>query len=694
MNALTVIPFSIALNEQAQFLKLPRLERSRILDLLSAFKTIATYAGKRGDVIQSLSVMHAGKRGFSAKTLARLFSDYIKSGYNWQVCVRNYRGGYEGQPEEFKNFLAKLTVECLGRTDTNSAVFDRLFLEYWRAGKEVPGYGTFKTYWDTNFPTTPYPRPLRPEIPHIPEGWSPRNISRIISEIAPRNGALRRRAAYGELKAHDAQLQVLRDRSHLKPLQLVTFDDVELDMQVLFKVGKNYVPRTAQAIVGLDVASGLIVGWGVRPILEQKDLKYFKEEDEKGLVLTRKEVNTVLLNIIKEHGLPANYPMRLLLENASATLLSADKDALNIMLPGRVIIEHTRLTEREFAKTGLIDKHGFPFQKGWLESIFKPLHIRLSHLPGATSMRFDSRHNTHKALVAEAVAIANTANANGINQDKMKFPLLTLQEFTPIFNTLVENFNARTNHKLQGFDRCYECYLPDGNFYRREELPAYLSSEQLSSLKFKQRLESPEERWLKLREQNEFTSVDLAMLYPLMHKKLSVKIRNHQIAITVKEFSEDKLYFNSDALRELEGKELLAFFTNDFEQAFLFTQDEGYVCTVARYGRVDITDQNAIIRQSGIVHRDREIEHKKLEKHLEDRANWYKEIRVHNQNILEENAIIGEKMIEAEERTKSPTPRFNQDRAFVSLENLIDTEETEEIDAFANIESFTDNDNF
>lgn len=191
---------------------------------------------------------------------------------------------------------------------------------------------------------------------------------------------MRLRAAFGELRAHDAEAQLRRDMSNLKPMQLVTMDDVELDIQVLFKIGPYMRLRTAQAVVAMDVASRMIIGWGVRPILTDKDLPYVPEGS--GKVLTRKDVNAVLLSSILRYGLPANYPMRLLLENNSARLNKLDESMLMTMLPSRFVIENTRMSEREFANYGLIDKHGFPFQKGWLESAFKLLHIRLCHRLG------------------------------------------------------------------------------------------------------------------------------------------------------------------------------------------------------------------------------------------------------------------------------------------------------------------------
>ncbi len=635
-------PFGIANHEQLAFVRLGRREQVRIIDLLAAFKTIATFNGKKGEAFASVAACNGGRLGFSQKSLERLYYKYIKSHYDWTVLAHNWRGNKPGQPKEFLDFLGKLVCECNGRTDVIGGVCDRLFNEFWAAGKDVPGYGTFKAFWDKTNPDKPYPSRIRPRQPFVPQGWSRGNISKLICKIAPKNGALRLRAAHGELRAHNAEAQVRRDMSKLKPMQLVTMDDVELDIQVMFKIGPHMRMRTAQAIVAMDVATRMIIGWGVRPILTKDDKPYMSETDTK--VLSRKEVNTVLLNTILMHGLPANYPMRLLLENNSARLNRTDENMLFAMLPGRFVIENTRMADREYLNSGFKDSHGFPFQKGWLESGFKPMHIKLCHLPGATAPRFDDRHSVHEAVTEYCEKLERLAVTKNIDPTKLKYPVLTENEFFVVFERLVAMFNNRTNHKLQGFDTVYECLLPNGEYCRREDLPNNLSAEELSKLSFECRPESPFERWTRLRSQNEFTKVPTAALYPCLCDKRTVKIRNGEIKMEIAAFSREPLYFRSQNLRQFEGKEFIAAFTPDHKTAWLFGKDEGFICEVPRIDYVDITNQNEIIRQSGIVFRDRQIENEKLAQFHSDRDNLYKEIRVHNQNILNGNIAVGTAM--------------------------------------------------
>lgn len=244
---------------------------------------------------------------------------------------------------------------------------------------------------------------------------------------------------------------------------------------------------------------------------------------------------------------------------------------------------------------------------------------------------------------------------------RLKFPALTEEEFFLVFERIVNIFNNRTNHKLQGFQTVYECLLPNAEYCRKENLPPTFSVTELAELKFESRPESPFERWTSLRAQNEFTRVETPALYPCMCDKRLVKVRNGEIKTEISSFRREPLYFRSPKLREFEGRELIAAFTPDHKTAWLFTKGEGFLYGAPSVDFVDITDQEAIIRQSGIVYRDRMVEVKKMADHLSEIGNTYSEIRVHNEAVLENNAQIGEAMAAAEirEKTLSDGRRFS-----------------------------------
>jgi hypothetical protein len=379
------------------------------------------------------------------------------------------------------------------------------------------------------------------------------------------------------------------------------------------------------------------------------------------------------MNVLMMHGLPANYPMRLLLENASATLLKTDREMLDTMLPGRFVIENTRMAKRLLTEYGFIESNGMPYQKGWLEAAFRPLHVRLAHLPGTTAARYDMRHGAHEKTIEYALQIADKAETLNIDPKRLKFPVLTVDELRPILDRIICAFNARTRHRLQGFRYIYEYMRPDGSFGRREELD---STDGINGLEFYKRLESPLERYTALRAEHEFTKVEIPVLFPLMQEKRIVTIRNNQIVISDTSFSNDRLYYRSNELAALHGQEVIAAFTPDRETAWLFRKDEGFICGVPRLGRTDIADQTAIIKRSGEVHRSRMEAIKPVREFLSERDNYYKEIRVHNEQVFAENAAIGNAMIEAGTRARKEQTA-NANKAIETMPDFMEADYTD-----------------
>ncbi len=638
--ALAERAFVIPLSDQHEFIALPLKERLRIRRMLDAFDAISKSKSRVAACKAVATIVHV--RGFSWKSLYRKYCEYMEL-YDWRVCVRKYKGRFKPKPEEFRKFIGRLVSECQGRTDIGEAVRDRFIHDFWFAGKEVPGYGTFSDFWADTQCGKPYPRELRDEPPFTPTGWSRSRITDLIREVSARNSALRAITAHGFHAGHDHWTHMLRDKSKLRPLQLVTADDVELDIQCLFKIKNAYQVCTAQAVVALDVATGMIIGYGVRPI--------YKTDEGERRMLTRADVNAVLLNMLQEYGLPANYQMHLLLENAAATLCKEDRDLLETMMPGCFVIENTRMAERKLLSKGFVEKRGMPYQKGWIESAFRPLHTRLAYLPGVTAPRFDFRRDDHAAKVKYTLAVVNDALKQGVNVEDLRLPVLTIDEFYPIFEHLVKMYNARTRHNLQGFDYVYETMLEDCSFARREDC-ANWPAEMLAGREFKRRLESPLERFAKLAAREDIRKVAMPVLYPLMQKKHTVTVRNCRLIVQDEEFSQDKLYYHSPRIEQLHGQEVIAAFTPDYETAWLFRKDEGFICAVPRQGRTDITTQTEILKRSGEVHRERMRVASQAAELLEDRNNYYAEMRTHNEAILAGNAAIGGAMLETEAKVK------------------------------------------
>lgn len=630
------MPFTIPTADQCEFAKYSKAERLRVLDILAAFKLVDG-AKKKCEVFKAIAAVNTGRRGFSSERLRKLYDKYVKSGYDWRVICNNYRGGRPGHSPEFIKFFCGLVAEHKGRLDTVRAARDRLIFDYWKAGKSVPGYGTFADFWQSTQGDRPFPRIITDKPPHTP-AWSIETLSRIVRENMSKE--VRVYNAMGDLHAHDHQFQLFRDRTGLMPLQYVTFDDVDLDIEVICKIGNSFEVRPLQAVMALDIATGMFLAWEVRPMLTHEDIKQLPNEI--GQKLTRKQVNEVLMRLLLMWGLPEKYPMRLLLENASGTLNTADREMIEALLPARILFENTRMFNESYL--GLeCRKHGLPYQKGFIESSFQGLHTRLSSLPGALAPYYGSRHPSSAALVEDTKKVLEAANAKGIKATLMQFKLLPYSDFLPIFNLIVSRWNARTNHNLQGFEYEYET-LVGSDYCTRSEAAKLLTDSEYSSAKFIRRMESPIERFNRLSCGLPFTKLEVPTLYPLMQKnKRILKVRNGQISTEWSSISPDKFIYRSPELAKFEGREFIGV-TPDRETLWLFTKEEGFVCVAPRLGRTQIIDQEAILRQSGIVHREREKQRALAEELQADRKNWFKQIDVHNQAVLDNAANYGTAM--------------------------------------------------
>lgn len=642
-------PFEIptTTRDQIDFCKESKSERLRIRDLLDAFRTIDG-AKRKGDAFLAVAAVNRGRKGFSVETLRRLFREYKKSGYQWRVLRRDYKGPKPAKPADFKNFFAFLVSKCQGRTDVVRAARDDLFYNYWRAGKSVPGYGTFAEFWRRTQGEKPFPKVITDRPPHTP-AWSYRTLLRLVKETLPKE--VRLLAAHGDLRSHDCQIQLYRDRAGLKPLQYVTFDDVELDIQVLCKIGNTMEVRPLQAVMALDIATAKFVAWRIRPMLKEEDMKYFPSDA--GRVLTRKQVNFVLMQILLKYGLPQNYPMKLLLENASGTLNAADRRMIETLLPARILFENTRMFDESYLGVEC-RAHGLPYQKGFIESSFQGLHTRIAGLDGALAPRYEFRNPASAAIAKQTEKVLDEARAKGISESLLKFKLLTFDEFLPIFDLIVERWNARTNHKLQGFDYEYET-LVGSDFYNRDTAVQLLTTDELEAAKFVRRMESPEERWQKHCAGVAFSKIEVPMIYPLLQNdKRVVSVRNGEIKTEWANISADKFIYRSPELLQFEGREFTAV-TPDREALWLFDRNEGFVCAVPRVGRTAIIDQTAIVRQSGYVAREREKMRELHDNFLSERKNAFAEIDVHNRAVLDDAANIGTAMHESVETHRRQT---------------------------------------
>lgn len=218
----------------------------------------------------------------------------------------------------------------------------RLFEIAWLMGEAVPGLG-YRTGNDP-FPIT---------IDQM-RGWM------------CSTGA-RRLATHGEARySRECAPWVHRDTSGLRPLELLVLDDTRIDL-IATDDRNNARLIELKAYIVMDVATRRILGFTVLP----------------GAI-GKEDVRALLARVLRAHGLPTGYAMRILFERGTIACSDAAETWLTSMWPGRIEVHRTsmdgskRSTVADFWQSG----SGHWMGKAWIESFMRTLSILLEQLPG------------------------------------------------------------------------------------------------------------------------------------------------------------------------------------------------------------------------------------------------------------------------------------------------------------------------
>jgi hypothetical protein len=627
-------------------------QRRLVLDKLDAMLRIeaGVVSGlSRQKAIEAASKFFFGKRGFSVGNLIKDFVLWTEGGQkpdaqgrrsgaafpprDWRLFVLGYNNGYPDAAlsnAAFVRYVRQLHADTCREDATGNALQARL-LDEWFAGREIPGFGNIFN-WNArrgqSVPDDPIRRPC-----YYPSGWSADNLRRML----PQSRAARALVQRGEHAAHDFWGdQLLRDRSKLMPFQLVTFDDVRFDIRVIMPLlGGKAQAVTPVAVFALDVATGLILAKGVVG-------SYTREADGDGgkvgakRAIQQADVRFMLHSILERFGLPADWKMRILLENASASLDETDRRIFE-RLTG-VEFDNTGLVHRILVKSGFVEQGGMPWQKGWIESFFRLLHCRINHLDGAIGARYQLTSGDLEDKVRYALRVVEEAQEKGVALSDLQLPILTMDQFHEFLDEYVLRLNWRIAHKLQGFERVFEIEVQPGVFMRHDDPRA--AEVIRDGMPLHVRNEAPAERFARLMQGHRMNRVHPRQLMPLALDKRPVTVRSGKV--TIYRTGQDNLVFHdvesADALDAYDGREkaLLGFMAADQSCIHLFTNDEDlrYVASPRNVRRVDLADRDAILCRAGEVDRGRNRIRDVVADLLSPREDRFAAMRTHNAAAL------------------------------------------------------------
>ncbi len=575
-------------------------ERRRINELLKCFAEI-----ENSDAMVLACKEASAKRqhlqGFSWKTIYNTYKLWNANGRHWAVCSRNWQGRKSSLPAEFIEWVVPFLMK--GNAGDNKRQRVNELKRMWIRNEEIAGYGIPMEWWGTHRPNIPFPKAfIEQRTCDFPEGWTYRNLV----NLCPKHKAIQKLAQRGFHAAHDYLPQAYFDRSKLRPMERITFDDIRLDVKVLVEHEGKVQLCYVNAIFALDIATGLILpSFCLNPRL--------KRDDDTHVGLSRNETKQIVRGILSM-PMPIDYKTTFLFENASATLDAKDQEMLSAVLAERINIKHTGLEHRALlGDCGFVERGGKPWMKGQIEAVYNLIRTMTNALPMATGNTYESKPADLEDKCKYTLQVLKAAKKEGVSTSELWFPTITQEQLHAVLSEIVEVCNNRHDHNLQGFDTITEYLDPETKrYYSREELN-YLNPNIVDKLKPVCYPESPRQRFNRLARGLRFECMPPSALYPLFLRKREVTVRNGRIEITDKSFSQDKLIYplpaEFSASGALEKRKFTACIEDNRNAIHLWTLDEvpSYIGTLNRIQRVNIADEHAVLEEAGRVHHEREV---------------------------------------------------------------------------------------
>jgi hypothetical protein len=451
--------FAVPLADRPEFERLPGTVRELINNRFTIFNIIHSAQNKRRAAkIQSQAFGRA--RGYSATTLLDLYYRYVKT-HDWRTLIDGSRAkeySDASQPPEFIKFWLQLVASH----KRSIAQARAELLRIWTTGfndqgkrTEVPGYSgqgvpasagsrpllPWQQWYQHTHPGEPLPLD-----PPIPSGWGQSQLYRHVD--ARKTGQTQLALAReGSAAARKSLPSNLTTRVGLRFLELITFDDVKVDWRVIDT-------RTGEVcdlwlLVAIDRATGLVLGYWMRPAL--------KREDGSQQHLTLRDMKQLCGWVLFTWGLPP-YVVTWRLERGTATVAEATALAIQNLFNGRIEISHTSMIGGK-APSGYQQRAvGNARGKANHEATNNLLHNVCDNLPGQTGPTYLRRPSDLAARERHAIDTWTNifCELPADLRDKVAFPICTLPEARAELDRRFNWMNARTDHALEGYDWTFE----------------------------------------------------------------------------------------------------------------------------------------------------------------------------------------------------------------------------------------------
>jgi hypothetical protein len=592
---------------------LPEKRRNETRVLLPALRSIHDLVGAGATLeaaCAAVAATHRHKmRGLTTVSLRRKYNAYTLGGHHpsdkfaegvvyapgdWRILVKGFRGPSQ-QPDVFKREVKKAaSANHLSMGESFQQLRER-----WAAGEDIPGYGTWIALYEKLYPSRPLPKVWPRGF--FPTGWSVRNLRRYGPKRGSRLLALRGLAA---AKKHFPS--VPRDTSRLRPMELITIDDFELDCMAVFAGDANHKPQIGRVagLLAIDVGTRRKLHWGLGQRMERH------EEQPDGTMktirtgITRVDVQILIYTLFEKFGLP-DYPVTILCENAAAAVSPELQLSIETLFGGRVRIERTGLIDHRNLTNGFTEKGGCPWEKGWIEAAFAKLWNILGAQRGykGNNMRLNAPGDTDEKIRITKVLLGQGEKSLNLPPEKiaqLRLPFQSLAELERAFAWACTLADTRTGHAYRGFDQVNEFLLEEGGEPQPFNALALLPPAQQMQVQVVQRMESSVERWERLAAEVKFSAIERSVLAVFLLTPIRATYRDSAIT-----FRHQKVVYTfvdpegTELAGVQEGTDFLCYLNLGAPDQLHITQLNGArTGTLQRLGgktgRVDITDKAAL----------------------------------------------------------------------------------------------------
>lgn len=583
--------------DHAVFNTLPKRAKAEIYAALRIFWCVDNAAhGERMQVWdvaigeQNALLAAKGLPGtFTRQTLYNRRKTFHDAGKDWAVLVdkrqvtdwdpkeRRRTGKLRGQPQAFRDYLFGLAMDQ-GRSSAQAV--EELY-RMWRAGDHIPGYGRWHSWFDAQYPDRPYPG-----VAPIPDGWGKNNLRRFLQDRTALELARRGVAAAKQTTTH-----IIRTRAGLRPMEYVVLDDWRADFLV-------FVPGYEEAvelngILAMDVASASCMRFGVRPSLPQADGSHAG--------LKRMDTKCIVCELLLKYGYPVDYVCNIIVENGTATITPDDAAAIEMATNGQVKVHWTSMISGTVF--GWKDKPVGNFRgKSWLESFFNLLHNACGNIPGQIGAHYSKRPARVAAMQKEAKALLKAeASLPAALRDTINYrmPFLDVDQARTALDFVFHFLNNRDDHALEGFDKVLKYRVQDTDPWRPVSIlhEKGWTREMILGTKPRYILETPAERRTHQSKDVRFQRFPVSSSHLLIgeHRKVTIE-KDGEVNIGSK--SNPRYYRDPASPHLARGKKYLAFVsTQNDDWIHLTDLREGYVCSVARYDKIQHGDTDALSEQ-------------------------------------------------------------------------------------------------